>query len=243
MQRAAFSLLLALAAPAVLSGAAWSLPFSATLTVQYTSEATLSVGASGTSVDGAAGAFDLPAGVFSGGDGPVNTGATAPPLAAAELRGVSSGAGSFVGGAGSMAVNGELLHFFFQPLPGFEIPVPLVDLGVGGTTPISVLLPGFPLTVNGLVTGDAWTTGAIAVTGSSQTLTTAGFDARALDGTGAVRFVAPLEVELELGSGPFTFPGYGALDFVFTPEPGTLLLVGSALVALALARGRPASRS
>ena len=241
MRRKLLLRVLPLAAPFVTSfatAAAWALPFTATLTVQYTSEATLSLGASGTSVDGPAGAFDLPAGVFTGGDGPVNTPAAAPALAAAELRDVESSAGSFAAGAGTMALNGELIHFLLQPSPGFEIPIPLAVVGVGGTMPFSASLPGIPLDVTGSVTSGAWTTGEITVVSPAQSLMTQGFDARMLDGTGALRFVTPIEVELDRGALVDRFPGYAALDFVFTPEPGSVLLLGSGILALGLVRRR-----
>lgn len=224
------ALFLAPAIVALAAGAprpAVALSFSGTLGIQYTTEALLSISGSGTSVDGPGGAFDLPAGVFAGDDGPVITLLAAPALVAAELQNVLTGAGSFAAGAGTMAVGGDLLHYFFDDSPTYLTFIPLSDVGVGGTQALS----GFFST--GTVTGSPWTTGAISVLGSGEPLNASGFDNRALDGTGAIRFVTPISVVLQ---GTVVAPGYAQLDLMFVPEPGAFLLVGFGLAFLAATR-------
>lgn len=230
------ALVLGVAAIALVFGAprsALALSFSGTLSIQYTPEALLSVSGSGISIDGPAGAFDMPAGAFSGDDGPVPTLNAAPALVAAELRDILTGAGSFAAGAGAMSVGGELLHYFLDDSPTYVTSIPLSGVGVGGTQPLS----GFFST--GTVTGAAWTTGAISVSGSTPTLNASGFDNRALDGTGAIRFVTPISVVLQ---GTTVAPGYAQLDLVFVPEPGGLALVAFGLGLLGAARRAPRRR-
>jgi len=222
-------LALALGAPCPAVG----LSFSGTLSIQYTTEALLSISGSGISVDGPAGAFDLPAGVFAGDDGPVSTPIAAPALVAAELQDVLTGAGSFAAGAGTMSVGGDLLHYYLDDSPTYLTLIPLSDVGVGGTQALS----GFFST--GTVTGSPWTTGAINVVGSGEPLNASGFDARALDGTGAIRFVTPISVVLQ---GTVVAPGYAQLDLVFVPEPGALQFVGLGLALLAATRNKARRR-
>jgi hypothetical protein len=232
----------ALAAALVLAPTvALALPFTGTLTVQYASDTlpALSVSGSGTSTDGPAGAFTLAAGAFAGNDLEETLDA-APVIVQIELENVSSGAGSFAGGSGSMAVGGNLLHYFFQPLPNQAIPIPLGDVGVGGTSPINVVLGTGA--VSGSITGDTWTTGAITVVGAN-TLNASGFDNRLLDGTGAIRFVTPIEVVLTIGLDSIDVAAYAQLDLLFTaavPEPGALALVAAG-VTLLLGVRRPRS--
>jgi hypothetical protein len=130
-----------------------------------------------------------------------------------------------------MSVGGELIHYFLDGSPGLSTSLPLSVVGVGGTVAAS----GF---FTGTVTGSPWTTGAITVDG----LSASGFDSRAPDGTGAIRFVTPIGVLLESGGESVVVPSYAQLDLVFVPEPGAFALVGFGLTLLGAAR-RGARRS
>ena len=55
-----------------------------------------------------------------------------------------------------------------------------------------------------------------------------GFDARAIDGTGALRLVSPFSVDLTVSTSSYAgLPGFAQLDLVFTPEPGTIALLAT----------------
>jgi hypothetical protein len=236
-----FSMAALAAALLVLPASALALPFTGTLSIQYLADATtiptLEIAGSGTSTDGPGGSFTLAAGAFAGNDSEISL-ISAPALVQLDLDSVSSGAGSFSGGTGTMAVNGDLVHYFFQAIPGQAIPIPLADVGVGGASPFAVVL-SLTGPASGTITGSTWTTGVINVPGVNP-LSASGFDSRALDGTGAIRFVTPIQVSLDLGTGPQPVAAYAQLDLLFTaavPEPGALALVAAGLTLLLGVRG------
>jgi hypothetical protein len=96
----------------------------------------------------------------------------------------------------------------------------------------------------------AWTTGVAPVTINGVTLTTnvsnvilpiamTGSDNRTAGGLGVVTLVAPAGLMSTLG-GPF--PLFVGMTLTFVPEPGTLLLLGSGIVGIAII-GRKRTRS
>lgn len=138
------------------------------------------------------------------------------------LNGAMGLAGSafFLGISGSPPQTG-------QPLGN----VPLAPVGGGGNLPFAV----GPL--GGTLIGATWMGGtqvfslmagalAIPLTGKATS-----YDNRTAGGVGTVQLVAPAKANL----GPFgALPVFGILTLTYTPEPGTLLLLGTGIAGLAM---------
>ncbi|MBW2373930.1 MAG: PEP-CTERM sorting domain-containing protein, partial [Deltaproteobacteria bacterium] len=115
--------------------------------------------------------------------------------------------------------------------------VPLSGLGVNGRVSFGPY--------GSYIDAKDWTTGVTAVTVNGVTLTTnnaqapgaliltAGYDNRTAGGNGTVKLVAPAGLMSTLGGYLPLFVTL-TLTFVPAPEPGTLLLLGSGVVGLAV---------
>jgi hypothetical protein len=211
---------------------AQALPFTGTLSITYFDpEIQVSGVGAGASADGPPDSFTLSSADFT-----VAGLVAAPPADAPAIVGfeVSAGnaAGSLDGTGGSMALSGQLVHYFFEFGPAGAISIPLDTVGVGGSLPFNTTVYGLP--ASGTITGDVWTTLAISLPGTIGTLSASGFDARSPDGSGAMRLLSPFTVALDIGPNSYpSIPGYAQLDLVFTPEPGTLALGNAAVAAIA----------
>lgn len=136
-------------------------------------------------------------------------------------------AGTFASGAGPMPLIGAAKVCLFgecSALPVSNLTVPISVVGGSGTATITAA-------VNLTVLGAPWTTGTVSVGTLTAMGGTTGGGAVA---GGTLHLVTPVLVSTNIGS--FTLvPIFGSLALSFVPEPGTLLLLGSGLGALALA--------
>ena len=160
----------------------------------------------------------------------------------APVGSLSNASGSFGGGPslnGSMPLNGVAIVCLFQPCdgqPAANLVVPLTPVGQGGTASAQGL-------VSITVFGAPWTTGMVSIEGSVAT----GFAHGPASGastaapSGVLSLVTPVLVSTSLGVFPVV-PVFGRLTLHFVPEPGTLFLVGSGLVGLAIAGRRRMSK-
>ncbi len=139
-----------------------------------------------------------------------------------------------------LPIGGELrLCILFGCGPSF-LPVPLTaggtrGAGIGGTVTVNTF---GTVGVKISVAGAPWTIGATTV----SSVVRSGFAHGPASGTtttakegGVVQLVTPIRVTTNLGSG---FDFIGILRIVLVPEPGTGLLLGTGVIALALAGRR-----
>jgi hypothetical protein len=156
----------------------------------------------------------------------------------------ANASGSFSAGGGPGGGFGGAQAILGQAVVGVQgglinVVVPLSVAGAGGQTQQAA----FALVLS--VTGHPWTTGVAQVTGVTRqtasgafvnTVTLSGYDNRAANHAGALQLVTPIRILSNvLGS----VPAFATQTLTFVPEPGMLLLLGSAIGALvALGRGR-----
>jgi hypothetical protein len=201
-------------------------------------------------VDDLTGAFTVPANLFTGATNvPTQLftgvdlisglrieiqGHDAIPLALGALPGAQVGNVVRVGGGfgGEGSIQGTT---FVNVLKLFDLVIPLTPVGQND---------GFVTALEGslLITvyGTGWTTGVVAITGVTtetpatnvvNTVVFAGFDNRGLDGVGQVQIISPFKA---VTSAAGNLPGLAVMTLNFVPEAGTLLLLGSGVVGLAL---------
>lgn len=221
---------------AALAATARAFPFTAEVSLHYSGSddvPSLVLSGGGTSTDGPAGAFTLPAGSITGtGSVDPTSPAVLPTIAGLDLF-VATGEGSFAPGTpfgGTMSLGGVLTQFYFSRSPGFGVMIPLDGVGVGGSEPYSSPVGGG--TVSGTITGAPWAIGSVGTTDNAGTQTASGFDARTPDGLGAVRLVTSFDVSTNILAGP-SIGGIATLDLNFVPEPDTAMLLATGLCALA----------
>jgi len=178
---------------------------------------------------------------------------TAAPVIGVLAKNVNNGAGSFTGGppiAGKMALKGTSIVCILGSGIGCSSPhsanltVPFTvggtrGVGLGGAPIIVPPKAGIRVTVN----GHPWTAGTAAVNTGMGNLTVMGFfhgpasggAATAGQASGVVELVTPTLISTNIGTSA-TIPSFAVLNIRFTavPEPGTLLLLSSGVVGLAV---------
>ena len=241
---------LALALPLGLGSAAHAvaLPFHATLTLQVGLYSTITASASGSGVGdsgGASGTATIPADTFS----LQSTGPLAQPIlsilfgyaiAAPGQGGLppyaagSNGALAFNGSTGTMGLNASA---YLRNKAGKAVAaLPLDRVGVGGTALFTVIAIPFSIQANPYQLGMVTVSGAIQ-SGAPAILMGTGFDARTTGGLGTLQLVTPARFNAAtLGS----IPVLSTLSITYTPEPGTIVLLGAGLAAIATRRRRRA---
>ncbi len=153
---------------------------------------------------------------------------------------VTNGLGAFSGtGGGAMALFGTLLS-------GSDI-FPLNVIGAGG--PVDPVRPtgcqgrfdcantANTGTSGNRVVGARWTSGRATATGSGDPVQRTGYDLRDAEHEGRVQFVTPIRIETysDSGSTPTSSrAAFATLTLEFVPEPGTLLLLVSGSIGLAV---------
>jgi hypothetical protein len=144
-----------------------------------------------------------------------------------------------VGAGGGFGGPGPLLGTAFVNVLGlFNLAVPLS--AVGNTSASTYVIAG-TLAVTVIATN--WTTGAVAITGITtgtpfgnqiNTVTFAGYDNRTAGHAGVVQLISPFKI---ITNAAGNLPGIAIQTLTFigaVPEPGTLLLIGSGVVGLAI---------
>lgn len=138
------------------------------------------------------------------------------------------GPGGGFGGAGPLS--GQAVIGVLGGLLNIDIPLSVVGAGGFQTAEAGLLMIS--------ATGHLWTTGPAMIAGLTSatpsggftnTITVSGFDNRTAGHKGSLLLVSPLRVI----SGAFgVLPSFVTMSLTFVPEPGVVVLIGSALLAL-----------
>lgn len=154
--------------------------------------------------------------------------------------GAQNGAGSFSPN-GAMGLQGSAFFYGFGAPAG---QVPLAPMGGGGSQAITfIVLPA--VLHGGTFMGAGGPTPMVfsamsAVAAVPITAAATAFDNRTSGGQGTVQLVAPAKLSFQiLGSVPI----FATLQITYTPEPGTLLLLGAGIAFLAAAGTRRMPRT
>ena len=138
-------------------------------------------------------------------------------------------------GSGALGGPGPLAGTAFVNVLGlFNLAIPLGVIGNTGAT-TAVVAGTLAVTVQ----GTGWTTGTVLITNVTtgspavNTVTNVGYDNRDAAHSGVIQLISPFHVKTNAAG---NLPGLATqtLTFISTPEPGTLLLLGSGIVGLAL---------
>ncbi len=142
-------------------------------------------------------------------------------------------------GTGALGGPGPLGGTAFVNVLGlFNLSIPLSAVGNTGAT-VAVAAGGLTI----IVQGTGWTTGNVTLTGitsatpnGATAVVLGGFDNRASH-TGTMSLISPFKV-ITIGAGAGNLTGLAVQSLTFSgahvPEPGTILLIGSGIVGLAL---------
>ena len=211
------------------------LPATGTLTLLFgpLPSLTLSGTGSASSAGGPGSSHTIPAGFFDSAT-PITVTSNATFLGVADIRlssAVQGASASFAPG-GALAIAGT--GTFLSPMDGSGGQFPLSLLGgTTGTSPFAVgVLPGHLLGASFVGAGSGgpivFARTAVAL-GIPVTLTATAYDNRTAGGVGTVQLVAPATGDFGIFG---SMPVFGVLQIRYTPEPGSLILLGSGLAAL-----------
>ena len=167
------------------------------------------------------------------------------PIPASLFTGVGQISGLTLGGFGNgskffnanlgTATGGLAGSAFVNILQLFNLTIPLSVVGQAGASTIANAM-GITITVigQGWTTGTATVTGVTATTPSTAVINTVfatGSDNRTAGHAGTVTLVTGFQAITNVAG---TLPGFAIQSLTFVPEPGTLLLLGSAVAGLAI---------
>jgi hypothetical protein len=207
------------------------------LTIGGLPPVTIPGGAGAIFVSSGAGDFTEPLGAF----GPVTvplpkslfTGV--PQISGLTLTGFGNGTKVFSGALGT-ATGGLAGNAVVTVLQSLNLTIPLSVVGAAGA---SVQAGAGAIIIT--VVGQGWTTGIASVTGVSSTtpgtnvintVTLAGSDARTASHAGSITLVSGFQAITNVAG---TLPGFAIQALTFaTPEAGTLVLLGTGAIGLAL---------
>jgi hypothetical protein len=187
----------------------------------------------GSSVGG--GTATVPAGIFAGNPKivvPVTPTFGGLTQITVPANSVNNAAGSFAP-SGAMALSGSA---FFNP-GGAAGSIPLAPIGGGGTGMGLLLAIKFTLAGATWMGGNQVFTHMGAALANPVSATATAFDNRTTGGIGTMQLVAP--TLMQFTNPAFgVFPVFATLTLTYTPEPGTLTLLGVGIAGLVLrARG------
>ena len=229
-----------------------SLGFTGTLEVAITGLSPISAAGSGTATISGVNltSLQVPAGAFSKGFFSVAvTDPAAFPIAGVQAKNIKNG-GVLTGfaipsGVGKMGIQGVSTVCLFGACNGVGSAAPSANLVVpfteNGTRGVGIGGPGIfkKGAVNLTVNGNPWTAGVAKI----GTATAAGFihgpasggAATAGQAGGVVQLVTPTVISTNIGASA-ALPAFGIMRITFSavPEPGTLLLLTSGVVGLAI---------
>ncbi len=187
-------------------------------------------------VSSGAGGFTEPAGIWGPAFVPLPkslfTGV--PQISGLTLTGFGNSTKIFNGTLGT-ATGGLAGNAVVTVLQSLNLTIPLSVVGVSGAT-VQAGAGAIIITVK----GQNWTTGIAAVTGVTSTTpgtnvvntaTGAGSDARTASHAGNITLVTGFQAITNVAG---TLPGFAFQALTFVPEPGTLVLLGSGAIGLAL---------
>jgi hypothetical protein len=137
---------------------------------------------------------------------------------------------------GSLAIEGVANVYGIGGFPDGGPPLLSIPLLIG--TPNTIVKSGGPgVVITAIAAG--WTVGTASVTGLTgtvMTVTEMGSNGLTPGGQGTIVLVTPIRILTNTGGGPIA--AFGLLTLTYVPEPGTLLLLGFGVAALAAAGQR-----